>query len=164
LSTYFFPHLGIVFGDTNYLSPILGQLSGNNSLSGGRQVTLGHSSGMDVIPRPRIRLSYTKLIHIGISFGRLSDSGTARGEKQHRRKSRTNSLCLYLSPSLRGVPGRGSSSRPFSPRSNKRLRHLPTGCAEVANCRAMAVLLCPADTRGRELVAEDGTGACARAS
>src|SRR5271169_379753 len=50
---------------------------------------------------------------------------------------------MFSSPSLREVPGRGSSSRPSMPFSRNRRRHLPTVCSVAGRCCAMAVLLIP---------------------
>jgi len=50
---------------------------------------------------------------------------------------------MSSSPSLRGVPGRDSSSRLSRPPSRKRRRHLPTVCSVAETCCAMAVLLSP---------------------
>jgi hypothetical protein len=65
----------------------------------------------------------------------------ARMTEQPAMDERTRSTSA--SPTRRGAPGRGSSSKPSSRRNRKRLRHLPTVGLLKFHCRATAVLLSP---------------------
>jgi hypothetical protein len=72
---------------------------------------------------------------------------------------RTITCSICASESLRGWPGRGSSSRPSTPASPKRCHHFLTVCRQIFSSDAIAAGLAPVEAR--KTIRERTAKACA---